>query len=246
MSPEGEAYNPLTWFRGRFGAFPPTFENLMRKAEQLDIQIIEEHGFPKELQNEPFILAPSHDGGLFRLQVPLDIFTYLRILKSYSEKIPTAVAMTDLNLILPKCLTKPLVKLAYSSIRGLNIIQIEIGNRDQTSQYKGMIQKAMDFTADGSVLIIFPTGRLSWEFNPQEIYHRGTAFLARYCNVPILPACTVGIQTWMQQSPIYVAFGKPIPPFTDRRDDPSVTEIIHRQINSLHDSLKNHSSTVTT
>lgn len=251
MSPEGEPaiqLNPLSSlveaYLKRFGVFPPTYENLRRRATQLDVRLVGGQQFLEGLRDQPFILAPYHDGGLLRI-IPMDMFIYRNLIKVYSEKVPAAVAMTDLNLILPKCFTKPLVRLVYSSIKGINIIQIEIGDETQTSQYRCMIQKAMSFTADGSVLIIFPTGRLSWEFNPQETYHRGTALLARYCEVPILPACTIGIETWTQQSPIYVAIGQPISPGTNRRDDQIITEILRQQINSLHESLENHLSTVT-
>ena len=75
--------------------------------------------------------------------------------------------MTDLNLGLPRSITEPLVRRAYSSIQGVNLILIEAKREDKLRQYIEMARHAEIHLKNGSVLIIFPSGKLSYKFDPE-------------------------------------------------------------------------------
>lgn len=185
---------------------------------------------PLEGIQKPVIFASNHLLPPNPLDIAPDAFVLFHVIREYANQQVYVIANCNLGLLLPSCLTTPVIRFIYKCIPW--VIQVDTKSK-RRGDLRNLLITVKGVLRSGSSILIFPTGFAEKRYNPETPFDRGAAHIARGNKAFIVPvyinnATTLNPET---NGPVLAAFGPLISP---QKSKPEIITQLQDSIHELH------------
>lgn len=159
----------------------------------------------------PVMFASNHLRPPNPLDFAPDVFVLFHVIREHTGKQIHVIANRNLSLLLPSCLTTPVIRFVYSCIPWVIPVDTKNKRREDLTNFLKTVNAVIK---SGSSLLIFSAGFAEMKYNPKTPLHPGVAHIAWGNKVDIVPVYINNAKMLNPKTngPVLVTFGPPISP----------------------------------